>query len=189
MLILEKIRNKYNQIWITVDGEKRDTKFDCRLKGENQTVLHSNRPGPALSLAMDVCSSSYHLRIQTFLINALPCLPPSIPFSGFHLPRLRRSLVSVACMARKSKGRFCKEEAPRPRPRPSSSVLSAAPAKSFQRAAPMRLPQRSMEEVGSSSARGRKSYTRARAKLADSVGVFDRQPTKGSTRSRRMWSR
>jgi hypothetical protein len=51
MLILEKFRNKYHQIWIMVDGEKRDTKFDCRLKGENQTVLHSNRPGPAPSLA------------------------------------------------------------------------------------------------------------------------------------------
>jgi hypothetical protein len=34
-----------------VDGEKRDTKFDCRLKGEKQTVLHSNKPGPAPSLA------------------------------------------------------------------------------------------------------------------------------------------
>jgi hypothetical protein len=51
MLILEKFRNKYHQIWITVDGEKCDTKFDCRLKGEKQTVLHSNRPGPAPSLA------------------------------------------------------------------------------------------------------------------------------------------
>jgi hypothetical protein len=51
MLILEKFRNNYHQIWITVDGEKRDTKFDCRLKGEKQTVLHSNRPGPAISLA------------------------------------------------------------------------------------------------------------------------------------------
>jgi hypothetical protein len=51
MLILEKFRNKYHQIWITVDAEKRDTKFDCILKGENQTVLHSNRPGPAPSLA------------------------------------------------------------------------------------------------------------------------------------------
>jgi hypothetical protein len=34
MLILQKLKNKYHQIWITVDGEKRDTKFDCRLKGE-----------------------------------------------------------------------------------------------------------------------------------------------------------
>jgi hypothetical protein len=33
MLILEKFRNKYLEIWITVDGEKRDTKFDCKLKG------------------------------------------------------------------------------------------------------------------------------------------------------------
>jgi hypothetical protein len=49
MLILEKFRNKYHQIWITVDVEKRDTKFDCGLKGEKQTVLHSNRPGPAPS--------------------------------------------------------------------------------------------------------------------------------------------
>jgi hypothetical protein len=51
MLILEKFRNKYHQIWITIDGEKCDTKFDCRLKGEKQTVLHSNRPGSAPSLA------------------------------------------------------------------------------------------------------------------------------------------
>jgi hypothetical protein len=51
MLILEKFRNKYQQIWITVDEEKCDTKLDCRLKGEKQTVLHSNRPGPAPSLA------------------------------------------------------------------------------------------------------------------------------------------
>jgi hypothetical protein len=50
-LILEKFRNKYHQIWITVDGEKHDTKFDCRSKGEKQIVLHSNRPGPAPSLA------------------------------------------------------------------------------------------------------------------------------------------
>jgi hypothetical protein len=34
MLILQKLKNKYHQIRITVDGEKRDTKFDCRLKGE-----------------------------------------------------------------------------------------------------------------------------------------------------------
>jgi hypothetical protein len=34
-----------------VDGEKRDTKFDCRSKGEKQTVLHSKRPSPAPSLA------------------------------------------------------------------------------------------------------------------------------------------
>jgi hypothetical protein len=32
MLILEKFKNKYHQIWITVDGEKRDIKFDCRGK-------------------------------------------------------------------------------------------------------------------------------------------------------------
>jgi hypothetical protein len=51
MLILEKFKNKYHQIWITIDGEKRDTKFDCRLKGEKQTVLHCNRPSPAPSLA------------------------------------------------------------------------------------------------------------------------------------------
>jgi uncharacterized OsmC-like protein len=54
MLILEKFRNKYHQIWITVDEEKRDTKFDCRLKGEKQIVLQSNRHGPAPSLATSV---------------------------------------------------------------------------------------------------------------------------------------
>jgi hypothetical protein len=36
MLILEKFRKKYHQIWITIDGEIRDTNFDCRLKGENK---------------------------------------------------------------------------------------------------------------------------------------------------------
>jgi hypothetical protein len=55
MFILEKFRNKYHQIWITVDGKIRDTKFDCKLKGEKQTVLHSNRPCPAPSLATDGC--------------------------------------------------------------------------------------------------------------------------------------
>jgi hypothetical protein len=39
MLILEKFRNKYHQIWITIDGEKRDTKFDCRLKGPGRRVV------------------------------------------------------------------------------------------------------------------------------------------------------
>jgi hypothetical protein len=51
MLILEKIGNKYHQIWITIDGETCDTKFDCRLKGEKQIVLHSNGPGRTPSLA------------------------------------------------------------------------------------------------------------------------------------------
>jgi hypothetical protein len=51
MLILEKFRNKYNQIWITVDGEKCDAKYDCELNGEKQGVLHLNRPGPAPSSA------------------------------------------------------------------------------------------------------------------------------------------
>jgi hypothetical protein len=88
-------------------------------------------------------------------------------------------------MARDSRGWFCKEEAPRPRPRQSSSVLSATPAKRVrfrgdeeelsQRTTLVRLPRRSMEEAGSSSARGRKPYTQAKAKLADSsdarVGV------------------
>jgi hypothetical protein len=81
-------------------------------------------------------------------------------------------------MAGDSRGRFCKEEAPWPRLRLSSSVLSATPAKKVmfrgdeeepsQRAAPVRLPRRSVEEAGSSSARGRKLYMRARVKLADS---------------------
>jgi hypothetical protein len=55
MFILEKFRNKYHQIWITVDGEIRDTKFDCRLKWEKQTILHSYRSGPAPSLATGGC--------------------------------------------------------------------------------------------------------------------------------------
>jgi hypothetical protein len=55
VLILEKFRYKYNQIWITDDGEIHDTNIDCRLKGEKQTILHSNRLGPAPSLAMGGC--------------------------------------------------------------------------------------------------------------------------------------
>jgi hypothetical protein len=51
MLILENFRNIYHKICITADGEIHDTKFDCKLKGEKQTVIHSNRPGPAPSLA------------------------------------------------------------------------------------------------------------------------------------------
>jgi hypothetical protein len=201
MLILEKIRNKYHQIWITVDIEKRDSKFDCRLKGENQTVLHSNRPGTTPSLAMGVCQSSYHLCIWTFLINSLPCLPPSIPFSSFRLP----CSVAASSPARDSRGRFCKEDAPRPRPHPSSSVLSATPAKRVrfrgneeepsQCAAPMHLPWCSMEGAGSSSAQGRKSYTRARAKLADSsdarhgeVGCFPQREGRSGPHTLR-WAR
>jgi hypothetical protein len=47
MLILEKFRNKYYQIGITVDGEKCDTKFDCRLKGEtNCSSFEQTWPRP-----------------------------------------------------------------------------------------------------------------------------------------------
>jgi hypothetical protein len=90
----------------------------------------------------------------------------------------------------------------RPRPRPSSSVLSAAPAKRVrfrgdeeepsQRAAPVHLPQHSMEEVGSPSAWGRKPYTCARAKLADSsdahhgeVGFFPQHEGRSGPRTLR----
>jgi hypothetical protein len=55
MLISEKIRNKYHKIWITDDREIRDAKFDCRLKGEKQTVLHLNRSGTAPSLGLRGC--------------------------------------------------------------------------------------------------------------------------------------
>jgi hypothetical protein len=46
-----KFRNEYHQIWITDDGEICDKKIECKLKGEKQIVLHSNRPSPAPSLA------------------------------------------------------------------------------------------------------------------------------------------
>jgi hypothetical protein len=46
-----------------VDGEKRDTKFDCRLKGEKQTVLHSNWSGPAPSLVTMVSPSGSPLSV------------------------------------------------------------------------------------------------------------------------------
>jgi hypothetical protein len=48
MLILEKFRNKYHQIWITVDGEKRDTKFDYRLKGESKLFFIRTDLAPPL---------------------------------------------------------------------------------------------------------------------------------------------
>jgi hypothetical protein len=88
-------------------------------------------------------------------------------------------------MARDSRGRFCKEEPPRPRPRPYSSALSATPAKRVrfrgdeeepsQHVAPVCLPRRSMEEASSLSARGRKPYMRTRAKLVDSNDAMERQ--------------
>jgi hypothetical protein len=69
MLILEKFRNNYHQIWITVDGEKCDTKFECRLKGENQTVLHSNRPAlldfPPNATHKICCNMPYLVAIDT----------------------------------------------------------------------------------------------------------------------------
>jgi hypothetical protein len=48
MLILEKIINKYHQIWIMVDGEKRDTKFDCKLKGETKLFFIRTDLAPPL---------------------------------------------------------------------------------------------------------------------------------------------
>jgi hypothetical protein len=64
MLNFEKFKNKYHQIWITVDGEKRDTKFDCRLNVEKQMVLHSNRPGPAPLLATMVSLPGSPLSVE-----------------------------------------------------------------------------------------------------------------------------
>jgi hypothetical protein len=64
MLILGKFRNKYHRIWIMVDGEKRDTKFVCRLKGEKQTILHTNRPGPAPSLVTMVSLPGSTLSVE-----------------------------------------------------------------------------------------------------------------------------
>jgi hypothetical protein len=115
MLSLEKIRNKYHQIWITVDGEKCDTKFACRLKGENK--LFFIRIDVALPLHWRRVFVNHHIFAHPNLFNKHSALPSAIPF-----------LVSVVGMARDSRGRFYKE-APQPRPRPSSSVLSAAPAK------------------------------------------------------------
>jgi hypothetical protein len=43
---------------------KRDTKFDCRLKGEKQIVLHSNRPGPTPSLVSMVSLPGLPLSVE-----------------------------------------------------------------------------------------------------------------------------
>jgi hypothetical protein len=48
MLILEKFRNKYHQICIMVDREKRDAKFDCRLKGESKLFFIRTDLAPPL---------------------------------------------------------------------------------------------------------------------------------------------
>jgi hypothetical protein len=48
MLILEKLRNKYHQIWITIDGEIRDTKFDCILKGKSKLFFIRTDLAPPL---------------------------------------------------------------------------------------------------------------------------------------------
>jgi hypothetical protein len=68
MLNTEKIRNKYHQIWITVNGEKCETKFDSRLKVEKQTILHSNRPGPTTSLATSVCLPGSPLSVAQAMV-------------------------------------------------------------------------------------------------------------------------
>jgi hypothetical protein len=53
---------------------KRDTKFDCRLKGEKQTVLNSNRPGPTPSLATMVSLPGSPLSVrQTTVIFFYIC--------------------------------------------------------------------------------------------------------------------
>jgi hypothetical protein len=96
MLILEKFRNKYHQIWITVDGEIRDTKFDCRLKGEKQATLRSYRPSPAPSLTtwLLIIVPNAHLN----LFNKCPAQPstfysllPLAPSSAPSQPRLLHS--------------------------------------------------------------------------------------------------
>jgi hypothetical protein len=46
MLILEKFRNKYHQLWITIDEEKCDTKFDCSLKGEKSNCSSFKQTWP-----------------------------------------------------------------------------------------------------------------------------------------------
>jgi hypothetical protein len=50
-----KIQKQITSNLTTVDGEIRDTNFDCRLKGGKHTILHSNRPGPAPSLVTGSC--------------------------------------------------------------------------------------------------------------------------------------
>jgi hypothetical protein len=93
MLILEKFRNKYHQIWIMVDGEKHDTKFDCRLKGEKQAVLHLNRPAPPslatmVSLPDRLCRSG-RLRLS-FLYRLLTLTRrPDTIFSELKLASLK----------------------------------------------------------------------------------------------------
>jgi hypothetical protein len=73
-------------------------------------------------------------------------------------------------MARDSRARFCKEEVFLGAVRhPAKRVrFRGDEEESSQHAAPVLLSRHSMEEDGSSSARGRKPYLRARAKLADS---------------------
>jgi hypothetical protein len=165
MLILEKSINKNLQIWITYDEEIRDTKFGCRLKGKSKLFFIR------IDLARPFIGDAWLLIHISFappnLFNEL-----STPPSAFRLPHLCRRdgrwlygevlqgggpaatsllvFLSVVCHSRQE------SEVPRWW---RGAVLACRR---------VCLPQRSMEEAGSLSARGRKSYTRARAKLADS---------------------
>jgi hypothetical protein len=95
MLILEKFRNKYHQIWIMVDGEKRDGKFDCRLKGEKQTILHSNRPGPAPSLATMVSLPGSPLSVGQSTVAKCRKLQCSRKYSRKLCERCRHLYTSI----------------------------------------------------------------------------------------------
>jgi hypothetical protein len=94
MLIIEKFRNKYHQIWITVDEEKCDTKFDCKLNGEKQTVLHRTDLAPPLHwrrwlVYLDRLCRSSRLRLS-FLYRLLTLTRgPDTIFSQLKLTSLK----------------------------------------------------------------------------------------------------
>jgi hypothetical protein len=79
MLILEKIRNQYHQIWITVDREKRNTKFDCRLKGESKLLFIRTDLAPPLHC--DGCLLIIVSFAQPNLFNKCSALPSAFPVS------------------------------------------------------------------------------------------------------------
>jgi hypothetical protein len=111
------------------------------------------------------------------------CLLPSIPFSGFCLP-VSVAASSPSLVRHTTLGGL---QGQGPAATSLSIFLGAvrAPTKRVrfhgdkkepsQRAAPVRLPRRLMEEAGSSSAQGRMPNTRARAKLADSSDTRHRE--------------
>jgi hypothetical protein len=68
MLIFKKFRKNIIKFGLRLIEKNVIQKFDCRLKGEKQIVIHSNRPSPAPSLAIMVSLLGSPLSIEQVAI-------------------------------------------------------------------------------------------------------------------------